>query len=338
MTAGTHDPAGAAALLERGYRPNTKKSYMSKWRSFLQYCLAHARSPLPASPSTMVGYILWEQQRRALKPPSLEKYLSAVASVHTIAGHPDPTKHFLVRLCLYGYRAWALEEAGGELALQRMPLPASFILRVCDLGLSSVDSYLQLQCAGLALCYLLFNRPGSAACVRWCDVAFTAHGMELQLVDFKLALRTGRERHTFTVPIHCTPGVPDKPAALVRLVWERHRAAGRAPNALLFADPALPPPVRLFHLAARCTNAWLHRLLRLLPLPAPLGGVYQGHSVRAGAATEAYALGVPLPMIAEMLGHSSLETTLRAYVRTRWRSSAAAREVLGRYRPSDLRL
>jgi len=334
----THDPAAAAALMLGGYRPNTRRSYMSKWRFFLAYCAAHGRVPLPATPATVVGYTLWEQRRRALSPPSLQKYFSAVASAHAVAGYDDPTKHFLVRLCVHGYRKWALEEAGGELAPQRMPLPAGFILRVCDLGLSTPDAHLRVQCAGLVLGFLLFNRPGATACMRSCGVAFSPHGMELQIVDFKLALWTGHERHAFTVPIDGDATRVDKPVALVRLVWDQHRAAARARNALLFADPALPPPVRLFHLAARTTNFWLRRVLSILPLRAPLGGVYQDHSVRSGAATEAYALGVPLPMISEMLGHASLEPTLRGYVRTRWRSSPAAREVLGRFLPSPLRL
>lgn len=338
MASQTHDPQATAALLARGYRPNTQLSYMSKFRAFLTYCERHGRAPLPADPTTMVGYVLWEQQRGALAPPSLTKYISAVSSVHKIAGYPDPSAHFLVKLAAYGYRAWALEEAGGELSPQRMPLPATFILKVCDVGLSTPDSLLRVQCAGLVLGYLLFNRPGAAACMRHKDVRFTPHGMELQVVDFKLALRTGRERHAFTIPINCNTQVTDKPAALVRLVWEQHVAAGRRPDHMLFADPHLPPPVREFYLAARVTNVWMKRLLQLAPVPVPLGGVYQGHSLRSGAASEAYAIGVPLPMVSEMLGHASLETTMRAYVKTRWRPSPAAREVLGRFLPAHLRL
>lgn len=335
---GTHDPAAAAALLARGYRPNTQLSYMSKFRAFLKYCAEHGRAPLPADPTTMVGYILYEQQRGALAPPSLSKYLSAVSSVHRIAGYDDPASHFLVKLAVYGFRAWALEEAGGELALQRMPLPATFILAVCDVGLSTPNALLSIQAAGLVLGFLLFNRPGAAACMRHKDMAFTPHGLELQIVDFKLALRTGRERHAFTVPINTAPGVRDKPAALLRRVWDAHAAAGRHPDDMMFADPHLPAPVRKFHLAARVTNVWLRRLMELVPVHVPLGGIYQGHSIRSGAASEAHAIGVPLPMVAEMLGHYSMEVTLRSYVKTRWRPSAAAREVLGRFLPNHLRL
>eukprot|EP00170_Pyropia_yezoensis_P009787 contig_43918_g9825 len=129
--------------------------------------------------------------------------------------------------------------------------------------------------------------------------------MELQVIDFKMALRTGRERLAFTVPINWDGNKDDKVARLLRLVVDRHDAAGRHPQAMLFADPDVPPTLRLYWLAARITNKWLKRLMQALPLAAPLGGRYQGHSLRAGAGSEAYALGVPAPMIAEMMGHAS---------------------------------
>lgn len=338
MAAASHDPAGVTALLRRGYRPSTEASYMSKFRAFARYCLLHDRTALPASPSTLVGWVLHEQRRGDLSPPSLEKYLSAVASVHRIAGHGDPSKSFLVRLAVFGYRSWALEERGGELALQRMPLPSTFILAVCDIGLATPDAVLRFQRAGIVLAFLLFNRPGAAACMRAKNVAFTALGLVLPVVDFKLALRTGRERHAFTVPIMSGAAAPDKPAELIRLVWDQHHAAGRAPAALLFADPTLPAALRRFHLAARVTNVWLRRLLALAPVPVPLGGVFQGHSLRSGAATEAYGIVVPLPMVSEMLGHASMEVKMRAYVKTRVRATPAAREVMERFLPTLLRL
>lgn len=338
VVADLHEPAAAAALLLRGYRPNTHRSYMSKCRAFFHYCSVHGRAPLPASVDTLIGYILFELQRGALAPPSLSKYLSAVASLHRLAGHDDPTKDKLVQLAVYGFRAHALERAGGELALLRMPLPAAYILRVCDLGLSTPDAYLQLQCAGLVLGYVLFNRPGAAACMRRCDISFSAHGLEVQVVDFKMALRTGRERLAVNIPVDIDENKPDKVADLIRIVLARHDAAGRHPRALLFADPALPAPARRFWLAARVTNTWLQHVMRRLPLHVPLGGRYQGHSLRSGAGTEAYAIGLPLPMIAELMGHASIETTLRNYVKTQWRATPAAREVLGRYLPRHLRL
>jgi len=65
------------------------------------------------------------------------------------------------------------------------------------------------------------------------------------------------------------------------------------------------------------TNTWLRHLLELLPLPAPLGGKYQGHSLRSGAGSEAFAIALPVVMVAEMMGHASVETTSLSYIKTR---------------------
>ena len=67
------DPAAALALLSGGYRPNTDLSYMSKCRAFLSYRAGADRDPLPATPATMVGYVLHKLKRGALAPPFLVK-------------------------------------------------------------------------------------------------------------------------------------------------------------------------------------------------------------------------------------------------------------------------
>lgn len=131
---------------------------------------------------------------------------------------------------------------------------------------------------------------------------------------------------------------PEKVAAVIRLVLARHDDGGRYPRALLFADLALPAPVRRFWLAARVTNTWLQHVMWLLLLHIPLGGRYQEQSLRGGPGNEAYAIGLPLPTIAELMGHASIETTLSNYVQTQWRATPAARAVLGRFLPRHLRL
>lgn len=129
---------------------------MSICRAFFGYCTTHHRALLLASFASVVGYVFNELERGMLAPTYLSKYLSAVASLHTLVGHADSTKHKRVQLALFGYRSHALERAGGELALQWMPLPADYMLRVCILGLSTPNAYLSLQGAMLVLGYLMF--------------------------------------------------------------------------------------------------------------------------------------------------------------------------------------
>lgn len=151
--------------------------------------------------------------------------------------------------------------------------------------------------------------------------------MQAQLIDFRVAFRNGCERHTLVVP-STADGQPDRPLLLIRRVWQDHYAAHRHPDAMLFADPSAPPAYRHFHLASRLMSHWLTPLREVVPLRVPLGGRYKGHSLCKGAAAEAFALGVPIAVVAEMLGHLTTKTSLQSYIKTRWRASSGARELL----------
>lgn len=137
-----------------------------------------------------------------------------------------------------------------------------------------------------------------------------AHGMELQIVDLKMALRTGRERLAFFVPVEVEPGQPHRVAQLLCLAVAQNEACRRYAATMLFADPALPTPARRLWLAARIKNQWIQTLMRLLPLLAPLGRTWQSHSFCCCAASEANAIGLPVSMDAKMLGHGSVTATL----------------------------
>lgn len=238
----TCNPLAAANLLLHGYRPNTRRSYMSKCRVFFAYCGAHQRAPLPASVATIFGYVVYELEGHVLAPLYLSKYMYVVASLHSLAGHADPTEHELLQLDLFGYRSQALERACGELTMQWMPVPTDYILRVFILGNSNINAYVLRQCGGLVQGYVLFNRLGAAACIRRCDLAFTANGMELQFIEFKIALRTGRERLVLTAQVDVEPGHPNRIAQLLRLDMAQHDSRGRHAAKMLFADPAVPAP------------------------------------------------------------------------------------------------
>lgn len=98
LVADLHDPHAASALLPRSYRPETRRSYTYKMRALFLSCKMHQCAPLPASVPTLIGWVLFDRQRGALAPPSLEKNLSSVASLHRLACYDDTTKEKLMRL------------------------------------------------------------------------------------------------------------------------------------------------------------------------------------------------------------------------------------------------
>lgn len=132
-----HIPEAAARLLLKGYRPNTERSYMSKCQEILIYCSEDNSEPMREFVPSIITLMLYELERGAFAPPSLSKTLSAVVSLDRRARLEHPTKDTLVLLAVFGFRSYALEHGGGELELQRMPLPASEILRAYQQGLST---------------------------------------------------------------------------------------------------------------------------------------------------------------------------------------------------------
>lgn len=120
--------------------------------------------------------------------------------------------------------------------------------------------------------YVLFTRPGDAACMRRCDLAFTTHGLDLEVVDFTMGLRTGRERLAISAPVDRNADSRGTVARLLRLIIAEHDSNNRHAKAMLFANPGMLAPVRRFWLATRDNNKWLRLLLELLPLTTPLGG------------------------------------------------------------------
>ena len=57
--------------------------------------------PIPASPEVVAAYLAASD---TLAATTLRRRLAAIADAHQIAGHPDPTKHALVRKVFRGIR------------------------------------------------------------------------------------------------------------------------------------------------------------------------------------------------------------------------------------------
>jgi len=330
--------ADSRALLDLSFRPLTRRSYMSRWRAFATYCRDRNLRALPADAAAIVGYVAFEHSRGALAPKSLAKYLSTIRTVHAMACHPDPTAAKVVSLAVAGHKAAHAARVDGQ-DLKRLPIPANFIKRVLLVGVYTNDVELARRCCGLVWAYVLFNRPGAAADMRFKDFRVTAAGVECQVPSFKGGVRQGAARIAVVVPFSVTNAVggDDVINLLARLLNE-HAVVGRRADERLFAPGHLPAAERARDLGAGATNIWLSELLARLDVSPPLGGSYSGHSLRSGAASAAYSLGFPVEVVADLCAHRSVHTTLRYYIAVRFRATRQAQELLGRWRPPDLHL
>lgn len=68
---------------------NTRRAYASDFKQFAAWCTAHGRSPMPASPQTIIAYLTDHATR--LKVSTLQRRLAAISEVHKAAGRPTPT-------------------------------------------------------------------------------------------------------------------------------------------------------------------------------------------------------------------------------------------------------
>ena len=85
----------------RAYPANTQRAWRFDWVVFLAYCQPLGRSPLPASPETVAGFI--EACRVAgKKPATIRRYLSTIALAHRVAKLGNPCADEAVQLELKG--------------------------------------------------------------------------------------------------------------------------------------------------------------------------------------------------------------------------------------------
>lgn len=273
-----------AALLEAAHRPATAVKYVNGWERFAENCAKARFSPLPEAPETLVRYLGHVKALGTVAAWSLGSRLAPIAAVHALAGHPSPTQDSVVKQAKRGYARTHTVEADGRPEL-RGPLPAAAVDAFLGLWPTAPPD-LRCEIAGLSLAFLLLKRPGAASHKRALDVFPTRRGLQVQVPDYKMAVLKDGDRIAYTVPTAAVGWRSDRPLRIIRAHWRAHVAAGRPRNERLFG---LAGTVQA--LPAGVVTRWMRDLLVLAPTPAPLGTKWSGLFLRAGAASEAHALG-----------------------------------------------
>ncbi len=73
------------------YAENTRRAYLSDWRSFETWCKKHDLCPCPCEPQTVRAYLANHSER--LKHSSLKRHLSAISAAQRQEGHKLDTRH-----------------------------------------------------------------------------------------------------------------------------------------------------------------------------------------------------------------------------------------------------
>src|SRR5258708_7005875 len=75
------------AYIANAKSANTRKAYRSDWQDFAGWCESNGLVALPASPETVVAYLV--EKADSLKTSSLDRRLVSIRQAHSMAG-----KHF----------------------------------------------------------------------------------------------------------------------------------------------------------------------------------------------------------------------------------------------------
>lgn len=295
---------------------------MASWERFASYCKMAGLTALPATYTTVAGYVGWTHERGTVSADSMRTYLSPIDTVHALAGYEPPTAHPIFARLRKGYLRLTASSAG-EMPAYTGPLPAEIIHAALLLGAGKASTVQRRVCAGLVLAFLMFNRPGAAAELRAVDMRFSSRGLQVQQVFHKSEART-RARSAFLVPLNPGGYAADAPLSFVRAFLHDFLASGGSPWDPLFAPPGEAP-------GPRVTSRWLKMLLGWLSASPPVGVRWSGKSLRSGAATAANAIGVPLAVVAAYMEHSETAVTARHYIDARHQPTAAAWVFFGRY-------
>lgn len=298
-------------LLEKSTALNTRKAYKRDWRSFSAWCTRRGTPSLPAAPAAVVLY-LRDLANRGLAPATIKRHLSSISVMHQLAGYADvnPAQNPRVLKLLRGLR--------NELRGHR-PVQAT-ALRMDDLR--AIIATIPDEIEGIrdkAIILIGFAggfRRSEVSRLNREDITVTTGGLAVYVSWSKTdqagdgdAIGLAYGSHLATCPVRAWQ-------AWAALLDEAGMTAGPA-----FRDTRWK---RINN--ARLGDRTISTMLARRAAAAGLEGVWSGHSMRAGFATEAFAAGVP-ELTVMRHGRWTSASVMHRYVRDggMWIDNASAK-------------
>ncbi|HEJ2458019.1 TPA: tyrosine-type recombinase/integrase [Vibrio cholerae] len=157
---------------EERYSPNTLRRLESAWTCFVDWCLAHHRHSLPATPDTVEAFFI--ERSETLHRNTLSVYRWAISRVHRVAGCPDPCLDIYVEDRLKAISRKKVRE--GETVKQASPFNEQHLLKLTSLWYRSDKLLLRRNLALLAVAYESMLRAAELANIRVSDLELSGDG------------------------------------------------------------------------------------------------------------------------------------------------------------------
>jgi len=292
----------AADLHVSSLTSDTAAKYDQHWRQFSSFCAATGRTALPATPDTVAAYLASLYSRGSVRPSSRQSYLSPVNTRHATAGYARPGTGAFLSSVRTGYTRCWLDRAG-SLPPERAKFPAAAAWSIAAAAAKTSCPTTRTRLTTITTAFLFFRRTAELLRLTVADVHVRADGaVEFQVVRYKNAeRRRGAHQLTYTIPP--APVELDLPLSLLRDGLSWLAAAGARPDQPLFGELGARRPSTRDEMAG-----WLADACASLGISAPVGAFFSPYCTRGGAATAAYAAGVPDGRIVALLGHSRRDT------------------------------
>jgi site-specific recombinase XerD len=286
--------ADARNYLAASRAENTTRLYRTGWAQFTAWCDEHRVTALPAGPETVACYVA--DLAKTAKPATIDLRLAGISAAHRAAGYDTPTKEEAVRLVRRGVRRTL-----GTSQRQVRPVTVPELRTMLE-GLGTDSG----GCRDRALLLLGFAGALRRSELVGLDVDNVCEGADGLTVRLRRS-KTDQEGAGRTVGIPYGSNLATCPVRAWRAWLELSSITEGA---------AFRPVDRHGHIGA--TGLSCQAVALVLKRHAARAGLdpdeVSGHSLRAGLATSAAAVGVPERVIADQTGHRGT-AMLRRYIR-----------------------
>jgi len=260
--------------------PNTERALRADIRVFSLWCAQNGLQALPATPETVASFI--DEIGAQKKPATLRRYVSSISTFHRAAGLESPSGAQVVRLALKRQA-----RSRGTRQRQAAPLTRRHVDQI--LGASGTTLTDRRNKALIAVAYDTLARRSELVALNVSDFEPSEDGSGTVMINRSKADQDGLGQARYIAADTMT---------LVR-AW------------LDAADITDGPIFRRMHRGARVSDKRLSAgsvatIFRQLAKRAGLDPrAISGHSSRVGAAQDAIAAGLEMPMVMQMGGWKS---------------------------------
>jgi integrase len=311
----TRHAAEAEELRSKAVAKNTLNNYQRAWNRFSRWCFLRGVSDLPASPATVLAYVMAAvndgiphaprhagdtdpEEGKKMSLSGINIHLSAITFIHTQQGHPDPVKD-LPKDVMKGLRRTL-----GKPPKKKMWLSTEQVLEAASRFPRDLRG--KRDKALLLIGFLAGGRRRSeVASLHVEHLQPQPNGSLLWVIPNS---KTDQEGEGFSVPIPALPEAPDR--CPVRALRDWLEAAGIEKGAAFCSIDrhgnlgVQTPEDERWGVQPALVAEVVKKAARILSLDPDL---YAGHSLRSGFITSMSRDGVSMEATMKLSGHKTHE-------------------------------